>query len=121
MCLSVCVRCIIGKWTQSPLLLSSFQVQPLRSVTLEVTPPPAPQSSANIVNILDAMAVSLSLQASEDVCSGLLSVSTHVQSGRLLQRNGGQTLEFIFPSQIYPLAPTWECPVLLCHSRRTKV
>lgn len=40
----------------------------------------ASKASANIINILDAVTVSLSQKAVDDVCAGLLSVSTHVQS-----------------------------------------
>lgn len=66
----------------------------------------ASKSSANIVNILGVMTVSLSQMAVVDVCAGLLSASAHAQSFRSLRLNNSQiqTSQFIFPFQIYPLS-----------------
>lgn len=66
----VLVQHVTGKCTQ--LLHLSFQT--LLLLSRPSGPLLASKSSANIVNILDAMAVSLSHKAAEDVCAGLLSV-----------------------------------------------
>lgn len=56
-----------GKRAQSWLLLISFKLFPQ-------VPFLASKSSANVVNAFEAMTVSLSQKAAEDVCTGLLSV-----------------------------------------------
>lgn len=61
------IQHVAGKCTQSRLLLISFKLFPQ-------VPFLASKSSANVVNALEAMTVSLSQKAAEDVCTGLLSV-----------------------------------------------
>lgn len=72
------------------------------------------ESSANIITIVDAAAVGLPQKALEDVCTGPLSVSAHVQSFRWLQMNDGQlqTPQLMFPSQIDSLHSIPSCSAL---------
>lgn len=74
--LYVVVQHMAGKCTQSQLRLISFPTLLLLLLLLSRPSGPllASKSSANIVNVLDVMTVSLSQKAAEDVCTGLLSV-----------------------------------------------
>lgn len=87
--LFVHVHHVTEKSAQTRLLLLSSQT--LLPLSRPSGPLLASKSSANIVNILDAMTVSLFQKAAEDVCAGLLSASAHVQSFRLLKLSSSQT------------------------------
>lgn len=85
---------IIGKCTQTQFLLLSLQTEYSLLLLLLFSCPSgpllAPDSSANIVNLLGALTVGVSQKATRDVCAELLSFSTHVQSQRLPQLRRGQ-------------------------------